>query len=182
MPVDCSRWRWAFYHLVAAAVLQKCWGEALGRVYSTSRGLSCICVRLGHPGLDMDNLEEVGALCIGRLTATLCVFSRPAQFSERRRCSARGAGTSTRVRSRRGTARSSSANASTPRGVRASVPRESLPCQHHPAAACCSTGEPPPQVHTNPCSNRDAHKSHPETSTRRHRSEEVDIGVVFRTA
>lgn len=48
-----------FTPAAAAAVLQKCWGEALGRVYSTSRGLSCICVRLGHPGLDMDNLNEV---------------------------------------------------------------------------------------------------------------------------
>jgi NAD+ dependent glucose-6-phosphate dehydrogenase len=34
----------------------KCWGEALGRVYSISRALSCLCVRLGHPGLDMVNL------------------------------------------------------------------------------------------------------------------------------
>ena len=51
-------------------MLQKCWGEALGRVYSTSRGLSCICVRLGHPGLDMDNLEEV-RFFVGRLAAIL---------------------------------------------------------------------------------------------------------------
>ena len=25
----------------------KCWGEALARTFSTSHGLSCICVRLG---------------------------------------------------------------------------------------------------------------------------------------
>ena len=101
-------------------MLQKCWGEALGRVYSTSRGLSCICVRLGHPGLDMDNLDEVGALCLffDRLAATLVRLFSTGPISERR-CSARGAGTSTRVRSRRGTARSSSASASTPRKVRA---------------------------------------------------------------
>ena len=30
----------------------KCWGEALGRVYSHQHGLSCICVRLGNPGFD----------------------------------------------------------------------------------------------------------------------------------
>ncbi|NKB66944.1 MAG: NAD-dependent epimerase/dehydratase family protein [Candidatus Latescibacteria bacterium] len=30
----------------------KCWGEALGRVYSDQRGLSCIAVRLGSPRLD----------------------------------------------------------------------------------------------------------------------------------
>lgn len=30
----------------------KCWGEALGRVYSETHGLSCICVRLGSPRLD----------------------------------------------------------------------------------------------------------------------------------
>ena len=63
----------------AAAVLQKCWGEALGRVYSTSRGLSCICVRLGHPGLDMDNLNEVLFFFFSdRSAATLVRLSRPA--------------------------------------------------------------------------------------------------------
>ena len=51
-----------------------------------------------------------------------------------------------------------------------------------PPACCCSTGEPPPQVHTNPCSNRDAHKSHPETSTRRHRLVEVGTVAFFGTA
>ena len=30
----------------------KCWGEALGRVYSETHGLSCICVRLGSPHFD----------------------------------------------------------------------------------------------------------------------------------
>ena len=65
----------------APAVLQKCWGEALGRVYSTSRGLSCICVRLGHPGLDMDNLNEVLFFFFSdRSAATLVRLSRPAHF------------------------------------------------------------------------------------------------------
>ena len=30
----------------------KCWGEALGRVYSHQHGLSCICARLCNPGFD----------------------------------------------------------------------------------------------------------------------------------
>ncbi len=30
----------------------KCWGEALGRVYSHQHGLSCICVRLCNPHFD----------------------------------------------------------------------------------------------------------------------------------
>ncbi len=30
----------------------KCWGEALGRVYSAQHGLSCICVRLCNPHFD----------------------------------------------------------------------------------------------------------------------------------
>ena len=30
----------------------KCWGEALGRVYSAHHDLSCISVRLGNPGFD----------------------------------------------------------------------------------------------------------------------------------
>ena len=36
----------------------KCFGESLARVFSNSHGLSCLCVRLGHPGLDMSNLAE----------------------------------------------------------------------------------------------------------------------------
>ena len=32
----------------------KCWGEALGRVYSHQHGLSCICVRLCNPGFRQD--------------------------------------------------------------------------------------------------------------------------------
>ncbi|MFT5366553.1 MAG: NAD+ dependent glucose-6-phosphate dehydrogenase [Candidatus Latescibacterota bacterium] len=32
----------------------KCWGEALGRVYSDSHGLSSICVRLGSPRFNPD--------------------------------------------------------------------------------------------------------------------------------
>lgn len=32
----------------------KCWGEALGRVYAHSRGLSCICVRLCNPNFRQD--------------------------------------------------------------------------------------------------------------------------------
>lgn len=32
----------------------KCWGEALARVYATTYGLSCICVRLGSPRWDDD--------------------------------------------------------------------------------------------------------------------------------
>jgi len=35
----------------------KCWGEALARVYSDQHQLSCICVRLGSPRLDMNNLK-----------------------------------------------------------------------------------------------------------------------------
>lgn len=32
----------------------KCWGEALGRVYSETHGLSCICVRLGGPRFEQN--------------------------------------------------------------------------------------------------------------------------------
>ena len=32
----------------------KCWGEALGRVYCETHGLSCICVRLGSPRWEPD--------------------------------------------------------------------------------------------------------------------------------
>ena len=32
----------------------KCFGEALGRVYSTSHGLSAICVRFGSPEFTQD--------------------------------------------------------------------------------------------------------------------------------
>ena len=40
----------------------KCWGEALGRVYSHQHGLSCICVRLCNPGFEQAgtwNREDV---------------------------------------------------------------------------------------------------------------------------
>lgn len=41
----------------------KCWGEALGRVYSRRHGLSCICVRLSGPKFQQDgdwDPEEFG--------------------------------------------------------------------------------------------------------------------------
>jgi len=36
----------------------KCWGEALARVYSDQRELSCICVRLGSPRFDQNGEWE----------------------------------------------------------------------------------------------------------------------------
>ncbi|MBT3604456.1 MAG: NAD(P)-dependent oxidoreductase [Candidatus Latescibacteria bacterium] len=52
----------------------KCWGEALGRVYSESHGLSSICVRLGSPRLDTNqsyNPDEPSMLISPRDTAQL---------------------------------------------------------------------------------------------------------------
>lgn len=36
----------------------KCWGEALARVYSETHGLSCICVRLGGPRWNPDEIYD----------------------------------------------------------------------------------------------------------------------------
>lgn len=52
----------------------KCWGEALGRVYSETHGLSCISVRLGSPRLDANktyNPNEPSLLISPRDTAQL---------------------------------------------------------------------------------------------------------------
>lgn len=52
----------------------KCWGEALGRVYSETHGLSSICVRLGSPRFDANetyNAEEPSMLISPRDTAQL---------------------------------------------------------------------------------------------------------------
>ncbi len=36
----------------------KCWGEALARVYAETHGLSCICVRLGSPRWNADEIYD----------------------------------------------------------------------------------------------------------------------------
>ena len=44
----------------------KCWGEALGRVYTERReGLSCVCVRLTHPTFDQGGDWESEAIMSG---------------------------------------------------------------------------------------------------------------------
>ena len=52
----------------------KCWGEALGRVYSETHGLSSICVRLGSPRFDNNetyDLDKPSMLISPRDTAQL---------------------------------------------------------------------------------------------------------------
>lgn len=43
----------------------KCWGEALGRVYAHSHGLSTICVRLGSPRFAQDGNWDPDELSMG---------------------------------------------------------------------------------------------------------------------
>ncbi len=43
----------------------KCWGEALGRVYASAHGLSCLCVRLVNPLFDPKGENDASQLTSG---------------------------------------------------------------------------------------------------------------------